>query len=400
MRLLFVADGRSPIAVNWIRYFIEVGHDVHLVTTFESSPPLELASITHLPVAFSGLKSAQPRKGVRGALDGVGRIRLRTRLRHWLGPYTISLSARKLSEIARKLEPDLIHAMRIPFEGMLAGQAGLTSPLLVSAWGNDFTLHGPSTPKMRNMTSITLQRTAGLHVDCNRDLRLAVEWGYPEDKPAIVLPGAGGILPEIFHPSRNNVESHPLTIQGRTLDIPIDSHVIVNPRGFRAYIRNDTFFKSIPMILEQFGDTIFLCPAMEGIGEAEEWVTELDIRSSVHLLPKLTAKEMGEIFRRAQVSVSPSEHDGTPNTLLESMACGCFPIAGDIESIREWIQDGTTGLLVDPSKPSKLASAVVDALNRPDLLEEARTNNIELVSDRAIRSDVMRRAERFYRDLL
>jgi glycosyltransferase involved in cell wall biosynthesis len=400
VRLLFVADGRSPIAVNWIKHFVEVGHEIHLVTTFASNPPLELASITHLPVAFSGLKSEDSVKGITGALDGAGKIRLRTTIKNWLGPYTISPSSRKLSEIARKLEPDLIHAMRIPFEGMLAAQADLTSPLIVSVWGNDFTLHGPSTPKMRSMTKVTLRKTAGLHVDCSRDLRLAVEWGYPQDQPAIVLPGAGGIVPEIFHPSSNGVEIQPLTIQGRTLDIPIDSPVVVNPRGFRAYIRNDTFFKSIPMILEQFEDTIFLCPVMKGVREAEEWVTELGIKDSVHLLPKLTASEMGDVYRRSLISVSPSEHDGTPNTLLEAMACGCFPIAGDIESIREWIQDGTTGFLIDPAEPAELADAVVSALGQPELLEAARVDNIELVNDRARRSDVMRRAEVFYQELL
>lgn len=400
MRLLFVADGRSPIAVNWIRHFVELGHEVHLVTTFASNPPFELASITHLPVAFSGLKSADSARGIRAALGGAGKIQLRTTLRNWLGPYTLSTSARKLSEIARKLMPDIVHAMRIPFEGMLAAQADLKLPLLVSVWGNDFTLHGQSTPKMQSLTKVTLQKIAGLHVDCYRDLHLAVEWGFPQGHPAIVLPAAGGIEPDIFYPSSRDVDSKPLTIQGMPLEIPSDSPVVVNPRGFRAYVRNDTFFKSIPMILEKKEDTIFLCPSMEGIREAEEWVTRLGIMDSVHLLPRLTASEMGEVYRRSLVSVSPSEHDGTPNTLLESMACGCFPIAGDIESIREWIQDGKTGLLVDPAKPTELAKAVVSALRKPEFIDSARVPNIDLVHDRALRSEVMRRAELFYHELL
>ena len=33
-------------------------------------------------------------------------------------------------------------------------------------------------------------------------------------------------------------------------------------------------------------------------------------------------------------------HDGTPNTLLEGMACGCLPVAGDLDSIREWLKPG------------------------------------------------------------
>ena len=38
MKLLFVADGRSPTAAGWIGYFIEAGHSVHLVSTYPAQP--------------------------------------------------------------------------------------------------------------------------------------------------------------------------------------------------------------------------------------------------------------------------------------------------------------------------------------------------------------------------
>ncbi len=82
------------------------------------------------------------------------------------------------------------------------------------------------------------------------------------------------------------------------------------------------------------------------------WVKTLGIEKSVELLAPRPHAEMAEVYRSAQIIVSPSTHDGTPNTLLEGMACGCFPIAGDLESIREWITDGVNGLLVDPGDPS------------------------------------------------
>jgi glycosyltransferase involved in cell wall biosynthesis len=396
VRLLFVADSRSPTAINWIRHFVEIGHEVHLVTTFANNPSLELSSVTHIPVAFSGLKRPEPSRGLGAALDGAGRIGLRTAIRQLLGPYTLSSSAKQLNTVARDVEPDLIHAMRIPFEGMMTIQARIASPVLLSVWGNDFTLHAPATPKMRSMTRKTLQQSAGLHVDCNRDLRLAHEWGYPADRPAIVLPGAGGIVPEIFHPVQTGEQHQTITIGGETIELPVESPVIVNPRGFRAYVRNDTFFRSIQFILENVQGAIFLCPAMKGVREAESLVKTLGIEKSVYLLPKLTAREMGDVYRSAQISVSPSEHDGTPNTLLESMASGCYPIAGDIESIREWIQNGVNGSLIDPSNPSELARAVLAALNNPDLLERARNTNIRMVVDRANRADVMHKAEDFY----
>ena len=53
MRLLYIADGRSPTARNWISYFIQTEHEVHLVSTSPCEEFAGLASLQVLPVAFS-----------------------------------------------------------------------------------------------------------------------------------------------------------------------------------------------------------------------------------------------------------------------------------------------------------------------------------------------------------
>jgi glycosyltransferase involved in cell wall biosynthesis len=106
---------------------------------------------------------------------------------------------------------------------------------------------------------------------------------------------------------------------------------------------------------------------------------------------------MGQLFRSAHVMVSPSLHDGTPNTLLESMACGCFPIAGDLASIREWINSGENGLLIDSTSPSSLARGVLEALSDDDLREQAANLNSVIIQERADYPAVMQRAEGIYR---
>ena len=56
MRILFVADGRSPIAQNWIRYFAERGDEVYLASTFNCAVDFPLKGLEITPVAFSGTK--------------------------------------------------------------------------------------------------------------------------------------------------------------------------------------------------------------------------------------------------------------------------------------------------------------------------------------------------------
>jgi glycosyltransferase involved in cell wall biosynthesis len=109
---------------------------------------------------------------------------------------------------------------------------------------------------------------------------------------------------------------------------------------------------------------------------------------------------MAERFRQAQVVVSLSTHDGTPNTLLEAMACGCFPVVGDIESLREWITPGVNGLLTAPDDSHALAEAILQALEQPALRQHAAAHNLRLITERAEYGRVMQQAEEFYRKLV
>ncbi|MBN1231156.1 MAG: glycosyltransferase family 4 protein [Anaerolineales bacterium] len=393
MKLLFIADGRSPTAINWITYLVDQGHEVHLVSTYPCQSALKLASLHILPVAFGKTAAAgnqtpvKPETNHGAAASFMRRVTtpaMRTVVRQLLGAYTLATPARVLKQLLDEIRPDLIHAMRIPFEGMLAATAQPEQPFLVSVWGNDFTLHAPSNPRLGSLTRKTLHTITALHTDCQRDVRLAIEWGFDETKPHTVLPGGGGLQSDIFFPPQH----------------PQRNPVVINPRGFRSYVKNREFFLAIPLILKEFPKAEFICPGMQAEQEAQEWVNELGIMENVRLLPLQKRVDMAVLYRRAQVVVSPAVHDGTPNSLLEALACGCFPVAGDIESIREWIQNGENGLLVDPESPTAIAEAVILGFREDDFRGKARSNNLSLIKEKASYPAVMTRAEAFYGEVL
>jgi glycosyltransferase involved in cell wall biosynthesis len=406
MRLLYIADGRSTIALNWISYFIRTGHEVHLASTFLCQSIAGLASMVVIPVGLSGVYGqSEVRSGDPGRmLRKIVPVALRTRIRQIVAPLSFSRAATSLHEVIDRIQPDLIHAMRIPYEGMIASKAVMGSkgmggslkkvPLLVSVWGNDFTLHARSTPVMAKYTRQTLRGCDGLHADCQRDLNLARELGFAATRPGIVLPGGGGVKMDIFYPPEKGSEDE----GNQRID---NSHVtIINPRGFRAYVRNDTFFQAIPMVLRKYLDVRFVCPGMAGESQAKKWIEKLGIGEQVKLLLPQSHKGMAELFRGSQISLSITTHDGTPNTLLEAMACGCFPIAGDIESLREWISSGENGLLVDPGDPKALAGAILNSISQPELRRQARQRNFQLVKERAEYEKTMHTAEEFYHLLI
>ncbi len=385
MRLLFIADARSPIARNWIRHFVERGDEVFLASTFEwNAEDFPACQTVFTPAAFSSAKKRASAPSVAPART----LGLRTAIRHWLGPLTLPFAAPKLRDFIRRIQPDLIHALRIPYEGMLAAEAlgGLSErpPFIVSIWGNDLTLHAPSAPLMRFYTRKTLRFADGLHADAERDIRLARRWGWDESKPSWVAPGNGGIRADVFYPP----------------PMPTRNPIIVNPRGVRPYVRNDMFFKAIPLVLAKHPDAKFRCVGMRNEAQARAWIKEYGVEHATELLPAFPHEMMGEIFRAAQIVVSPSIHDGAPNTLLEALACGCFPVAGDLESIREWITPEENGLLCDATDAHSIADALLRALENEDLRNRAAGLNKKIISARAEYGANMKRTEEFYATIL
>lgn len=402
MHICIIADGRSPITHRWIAG-CKTNHKITLISTFPCAPHPGVFKTFWISVAFSRLAGNQVNFSETNSSpqNRMRQIVARSRSlfltgRYLLGPLTLPYYAIHLRQLLNSIQPDVVHAMRIPFEGMLASYTPPGIPLVISVWGNDLTLHVHGSALMKSATARSLIRADGLIADSRRDLRLAVLLGFSNTKPMQVVPGSGGIdLDEII---RLQSQSPSQLIDTLPAGVPI----VINPRGFRpGSVRNDVFFQAIPLLIQRLKKPVhFVCVAMAGQVEAIQQIKQLHLEECVHLLPFLPQEKLFELFMCSDISVSISAHDGTPNTLLESMALGCFPIAGDIESIREWIIPGVNGLLVEPSNPHSLAEALLKAIEQPNLRKIAAELNLNLIRSRAEVADNRSQIEAFYQKLI
>lgn len=372
MKLLLIADGRSPITRRWITMLEPLNYDLVLISSYPCNPVDGVKKLYILPLAFASQGGSQAGNGSKSTIKGlISRFRpVAQRLRHLLGPWTILQHVGDYLDILKTERPDRVHAFRIPFEGMLASATPPEYPLILSTWGNDFTLHASSTGRMETMTRRALQRADALMSDTQRDVKLAQKWGFDSQKPALVVPGNGG----------TNVDELTAITKGIEHAEPPQ---VINPRGLRSYIRTDTFFKAIPLVLKKNPAVQFVCASMEGQSIPLKWVKLLGIEKNVRFLPYVSQPDLWREYAKSQVMVSISTHDGSPNSLLEAMALGCFPICGKIESIQEWIVDGENGILVDPDDPNALANAILKALENAELRRAAAERNTQLIRENA-----------------
>jgi len=397
IHILLVADGRSPITQRWIQTMLAVDCQVSLISTFPCQPidHVNLASI--LPVAFSSLGGSQVNPATQPQAESSQKFGLAAfrpilqYLRYFLGPLTLPFYSTRFKRIIRYLKPDIVHALRIPFEGMLASWLPEGIPLLISTWGNDLTLHAKGSALMGYFTRRTLKCADGLISDTLRDIHLARQWGLNPEASILEVPGNGGVdLKEI----KNIKNQHLPALNFLKKNGPL----IINPRGFRpGSVHQEVFFQSIPLVLKELPNAQFVCTGMVGQKEALDWVNKLGIEKNVVLLPYLNQTDLWNLFLHAKVYVSISSHDGTPNTLLEAMACGCLPVCGDIESIREWVTSGENGLLVNPQDPKAVAKAIVYACHDIALQEKSKRLNTEIIRTKAEVQIVRRKVASFYR---
>ena len=398
MKIVLIADGRSPITRRYIKVLNQLQYDVFLISSFPCAPIEGVSGMAIIPLAFGSIGSTQVMKTTasnskRNPLrKSIARFRdYYMKARYVFGPFTIFLNKKSYQQVLNREKPDIVHALRIPFEGMLAAYTTQGMPVIVSIWGNDLTLHAGGSIGMRLMTKKTLRRADGLIADAARDINLAFGWDYQKTKPALVIPGSGGIdISEVDSVIKSEM----------TYKLPVfseDTVLVVNPRGFRpGSVRTDTFFKAIPGVIKACPRAHFLCPAMFGQIEAQKWIEKLSIKDHVTLLPILAQHDLWRLFAKAKASISVSQHDGVPNSLLEAMTIGCFPIVGNIASVREWIEDKKNGFVVDPGDEKELARAILRVLNSPDLQETAAVVNRELIKSRAEISIVRQKLDQFY----
>ena len=199
MRICFVADARSPIARTWIARIAARGHDVSVIS---SHPVPESAQLGEPFIECSlGFASAKDRLAtvsggrlVSRRLSNRGRKTLR-QLPLWLGPFQVLATRGTVRRAIMSTRPQLVHAMRLPFEGFAAAEAlrGTAVPLVISTWGNDYTAHAALVPTLGWMTRRSLSRADALTADCHVDVRRSVAWGYAPEKPSLVVPGNSGV---------------------------------------------------------------------------------------------------------------------------------------------------------------------------------------------------------------
>jgi glycosyltransferase involved in cell wall biosynthesis len=103
-------------------------------------------------------------------------------------------------------------------------------------------------------------------------------------------------------------------------------------------------------------------------------------------------------MKRADTLVSTSLFEGSPNVVLEAMACACPLVVSDIPAHRELL-DEETAILVDPHNPRSVADGILQALSDRSAAAR-RAAAAQMRVQRYSLASVARQYRDLYQDLL
>jgi glycosyltransferase involved in cell wall biosynthesis len=124
--------------------------------------------------------------------------------------------------------------------------------------------------------------------------------------------------------------------------------------------RHDRLLRVIARVREQSAIPVRLTIAGDGPLRAsiEDQAVKLGLSSEAVMFLGSVA-DLAPVYQAADMFLLTSDHEGTPNVLLEAMSCGLPVIATRVGGVPEVVEDGVNGYLIEPSDEELLMQRIL-----------------------------------------
>jgi len=267
----------------------------------------------------------------------------------------------------KEIQPDVVHSFVLflsctPIYKVMKQYSAIK--WIFSAWGNDLYYH-QHIQKYRKGIDVVLPAIDFMFADCQRDIDLAYKLGFVGESLG-VFPGGGGYHLEL--------------IDEPVFSVSQRKYVII--KGYQGELHRGL---NVLRALEQVNYrtlNIIVFSADQSLIDYYDQSTNLKKHNIKFYYDKnsLTHKELCRLMNRSLLYIGNNLTDGMPNTLLEAICFGAFPIQSNPGGASaEIIIDKKNGLLIeDCENIDEIRSKIVEALSSPDMMTKAFEINMKL----------------------
>ncbi|NJB81739.1 glycosyltransferase involved in cell wall biosynthesis [Wenyingzhuangia aestuarii] len=233
-----------------------------------------------------------------------------------------------------EVKPDIVHSFALyvscaPIIDVM--EKYVHQKWIYSSWGSDL-FYFQNFPEYLKDIKRILPRINYLFTDCKRDYNIAKEYGFKGEFLG-VFPGGGGFD----------------IAKMETYREPIPSRKTILIKGFQGRSgRAIPVFKALERLKNQLID--FQIVVFGTDPEAFQYLESsvLNHWENFNVIGKISHDEVLQLMGKALIYVGNSNSDGMPNTLLEALCLGAFPIQSNPGGVtEEVINHGKNGCLIE-----------------------------------------------------
>jgi glycosyltransferase involved in cell wall biosynthesis len=283
-----------------------------------------------------------------------------------------------------KVQPDVVHSFALyvsctPIYDVMMKHKNVK--WIYSSWGSDL-FYFQNIPEYLKDIKKVLPRIDFLFTDCNRDFEIAKTYGF-KGKFLGVFPGGGGFNLE-------NIESY---------HKPLKDKNTILLKGFQGRSgRALTILKAIEKLKNALKDYEII---VFGSGvEVVEYYNNSKLKSwkNFKVLGRINHNDVLKLMGKALIYIGNSNSDGMPNTLLEAIISGAFPIQSNPgNATAEIIEHAKNGFLIQDYKNKKeIESLITEAINNQNIIESAYTYNQSKIKPNLDRQNIIQEVLKKY----
>jgi glycosyltransferase involved in cell wall biosynthesis len=347
-----------------VKYFVENGHEVHVISFEKARIEGTTVHILKLPVL------------VRSATF----------------PVKVA-SIFRIKALIDRIKPDVVHAHFVSNYGLFGALCGF-NPFVITAWGSDvLIISGRLISTIKTYIAKYALRKADL-VTCDaQHMKTAmIKLSVPPEKIEIIYFGVDTRKFSRKEPSQK------LMAELGTHDLP----TVISLRNLEPLYDVESLIRAAPIVLKEAPKTKFL---IAGKGSEEnklrELATSLGLSANVRFIGFIPNDELPAYLSTTDVYVSTSLSDaGVAASTAEAMSCGMPVIVTDVADNRKWVEDGVNGFVVPVKNPKALAEKIIYLLKSEDIRKKFGEVSRRIIEERNNYYKEMEKMESIYKKLV
>ncbi len=287
---------------------------------------------------------------------------------NFIRPALEVIENKALENIIKEIQPDVIHSFEMQtccYPILKTMNKFPAIKWIYSCWGSDLYYYKQFPKHLKKIKPI-LNRVNFLYTDCMRDFVLAKELGF-KGLHTGVIPGGTGYDLQAYSKYK----------------IPIKDRKIILLKGYQhLFGRALTVIKAIQELKNELKDyEIVVFGAHPSV---INFVTENKMSIQVFHRHELSQLELMKLMGKSLIYIGNSISDGMPNTLLEAIVMGAFPIQSNPGGASgEIIKHGENGLLIkNAESTAEIKKVILQATSNQLMIKAATHINMVLSQER------------------